>query len=113
MNRTLKLLIANTIIVSAVWVGLIYLYVQPKFDAVDMAINDRPPVAVVDFISLALAHGGKPQELDQFMVKGVEAVERLRLAGYLVISGSSVLAAPEAIKVTEDMIEGSVNEADK
>jgi len=69
-------------------------------------ISRTPPVVVVDFVKLAQQYpeGASTEEVEALMLKTNQALLKLRDAGYVVIDAQAVLAAPDDVLVTSELL---------
>ncbi len=70
-------------------------------------LQQTPPVVVVDFVRLAQQYpeGASAEEVERLMRKTNTALLKLRDAGYVVLDAQAVLAAPDELLVTSDLLQ--------
>ncbi|MDU7586733.1 MAG: hypothetical protein E7K47_04955 [Acidovorax sp.] len=84
---------------SAGW----YLFIKPMQER----LQQTPPVVVVDFVRLAQQYpeGASAEEVEKLMRKTNAALLKLRDAGYVVLDAQAVLAAPDELLVTSELLQ--------
>lgn len=66
-----------------------------------------PPVVIVDLVTLAKQYpdGANTEEVEQLMLKTNKGLLKLRDAGYLVLDAQAVLAAPEDLMLSSELLQ--------
>lgn len=109
VNKTQnKTLITGSLIVSVIAALAVSWVSFAKIKAVEEKLDHRPPIVVVDFVSLVESYGDlPPSELEGRMLETRDAVSALRDAGYLVLDAATTVAVPEDLILTSvDVLTG-------
>jgi hypothetical protein len=94
----LLLVLGWPVVVAGLFFVLVGASKQDVREVVD-GVKVRPPVKVIfvtDHVSRLISRG---MSTDDALLQMQKEVEGLRKAGYIVLDGSSVMAAPEAVEV--------------
>jgi hypothetical protein len=83
-----------------------YVLYSPRIDELEYQNTIKPPVAVVDFMSMAREYpaGATDEQLNAGIQRANQAIRDLESAGYLILDAAHIVAAPQDIYLPPDIV---------
>ena len=97
----------SSVLGAVIAFSVCYTYFNPKIDQLLQHADATPPIIVVDMAQLALKSvpiGTDKKAIREHFKNTQEVIDKFKAAGFLVLSSSSVISSPEALKLNESDI---------